>query len=105
MAGKTYGVGIVGIGSVARTHALAINELPNARLIGGCCRTQRKGREREVLQLVAEGLRTKEIANRLHISPKTAETHRQQVMNKLNIHSVADLTKFAVREGLTSLET
>ncbi len=63
------------------------------------------GREREVLQLVAEGLRTKEIANRLHISPKTAETHRQQVMNKLNIHSVADLTKFAVREGLTSLET
>ncbi|GAH70488.1 unnamed protein product, partial [marine sediment metagenome] len=62
-------------------------------------------REREVLQLVAEGLRTKEIANRLHISPKTAETHRQQVMNKLNIHNVADLTKFAVREGLTSLET
>ena len=62
-------------------------------------------REREVLQLVAEGLTTKEIANRLHISPKTAETHRQQLMNKLNIHSVADLTKFAVREGLTSLET
>ena len=62
-------------------------------------------REREVLQLVAEGLRTKEIADRLHISPKTAETHRQQLMNKLNIHSVADLTKFALREGLTSLET
>ncbi|MCK4850963.1 MAG: response regulator transcription factor [Phycisphaerae bacterium] len=61
-------------------------------------------REREVLQLVAEGLRTKEIANRLHISSKTAETHRQQLMNKLNIHSVAELTKFAVREGLTSLD-
>ena len=45
MAGKIYGVGIVGVGVVARTHALAINELPNARLIGGCCRTQRKGRD------------------------------------------------------------
>ncbi len=62
------------------------------------------GREREVLQLVAEGLTTKEVANKLHISPKTVETHRQQFMNKLDIHSVADLTKFAVREGLTSLE-
>ena len=62
------------------------------------------GREREVLQLVAEGLTTKEIAIKLNISPKTGESHRQQVMNKLNIHSVADLTKFAIREGLTSLD-
>jgi len=62
-------------------------------------------REREVLQLVAEGLTTKKIADRLHISVKTAETHRQQIMNKLDVHSVADLTKFALREGLTSLET
>ncbi len=62
-------------------------------------------REREVLQLIAEGLTTKEIANRLHISPKTGETHRQQVMNKLGIHSVADLTKLAIREGLTSLDS
>lgn len=62
------------------------------------------GREREVLQLVAEGLTTKEIAIKLNISPKTGEAHRQQVMNKLNIHSVADLTKLAIREGLTSLD-
>ena len=61
-------------------------------------------REREVLQLIAEGPTTKDIAARLHVSVKTIETHRRQIMNKLNIHSIAELTKFALREGLTSLE-
>ena len=61
-------------------------------------------REREVLQCLAEGQSTKEIAESLHVSAKTIETHRQQIMNKLDLHSVADLTKYAVREGLTSLE-
>ncbi len=61
-------------------------------------------REREVLQCLAEGLSTREIAEALHVSAKTIETHRQQVMNKLDIHNVAELTKYAVREGLTSLE-
>jgi RNA polymerase sigma factor (sigma-70 family) len=61
-------------------------------------------REREVLQLVAEGLSTKEIASRLGLSAKTIETHRSQVMKKLDLHTVADLTKYAIREGLTSLE-
>ena len=60
-------------------------------------------REREVLQLVAEGLATKQIAGRLGVSSKTIETHRHQIMERLNIHSVAELTKFAIREGLTSL--
>ena len=60
-------------------------------------------REREVLQLVAEGYASKQIAGRLHISTKTVETHRQQIMKKLDIHSIAGLTKFALREGLTSL--
>ena len=60
-------------------------------------------REREVLQLLAEGKTIKEIAAQLYISVKTIETHRQQMMNKLNIHTVAELTKYAVREGLTSL--
>lgn len=60
-------------------------------------------REREVLQLLAEGKSTKEIAATLHLSVKTIETHRQQVMDKLDIHSVAELTKYAIREGLTSL--
>ena len=61
-------------------------------------------REREVLQLMAEGRTTNQIASDLHVSVKTVETHRQQVMNKLKIHSVAELTKYAIREGLTSLE-
>ena len=62
-------------------------------------------REREVLQLLAEGKATKEIATRLHLSGKTVDTHRRNLMGKLNIDNIADLTKYAVREGLTSLET
>ncbi len=62
-------------------------------------------REREVLQMIAEGKSTKQIALKLHISVKTVETHRRQIMNKLNIFSVAELTKYAIRKGLTSLET
>jgi len=61
-------------------------------------------REREVLQLMAEGQATKEIAATLHVSVKTVETHRRQIMEKLNIYSVAELTKYAIREGLTSIE-
>lgn len=61
-------------------------------------------REREVLQLVAEGNTTKQIAKMLHVSVKTIESHRQNIMDKLEIRSVAELTKYAVREGLTSLE-
>jgi DNA-binding NarL/FixJ family response regulator len=60
-------------------------------------------REHEVLQLIAEGKSTKEIAATLYVSVKTVETHRQQIMDKLNIHSIAGLTKYAVREGLTPL--
>jgi DNA-binding NarL/FixJ family response regulator len=60
-------------------------------------------REVQVLQLIAEGKSTKEIAARLAISVKTVETHRKQIMDKLEIHSVAGLTKFCIREGLTSL--
>lgn len=62
-------------------------------------------REQEVLQLMAEGKSTKEIALKLHISVKTVETHRRQIMNKLGIHNVAELTKYAIRKGLTSLDT
>jgi len=62
-------------------------------------------REREVLQLIAEGKSTKQIASVLNVSVKTIETHRQQIMDKLNIHSVAELTKYAIREGITSLES
>lgn len=61
------------------------------------------GREREVLQLLAEGRATKEIAIVLRVSTKTVETHRRNIMEKLQIDNVAELTKYAVREGLTSL--
>jgi two-component system response regulator NreC len=60
-------------------------------------------REREVLQLIAEGKTAKEIAFQLNISVKTVETHRHEVMNRLNIHTVAGLTRYAISEGLTSL--
>jgi len=60
-------------------------------------------REREVLQLVAEGKTSNQIAENLHISAKTVETHRQNVTLKLNIKNVAELTKYAIREGLTTL--
>jgi DNA-binding NarL/FixJ family response regulator len=62
------------------------------------------GREREVLQLLAEGRTSKEIAVRLDIAASTVESHRQKIMDKLNLRSVAELTKYAVREGLTPLE-
>lgn len=61
-------------------------------------------REREVLQLIAEGKKTKEVAGSLNVSVKTIETHRRQIMEKLNLRSIAQLTKFAIREGLTTLE-
>jgi DNA-binding NarL/FixJ family response regulator len=57
-------------------------------------------REREVLKLVAQGLPTKEIASRLFISARTVETHRANLMRKLDLHSVAKLTQFAIREGM-----
>lgn len=60
-------------------------------------------REREMLQLITEGKTTKQIAFLFKVSTKTVETHRSQIMEKLNICSIAELTKYAIREGLTSL--
>ncbi|OYV67226.1 MAG: DNA-binding response regulator [Deltaproteobacteria bacterium 21-66-5] len=61
-------------------------------------------RERRVLQLLAEGHSTREVAELLSLSLKTVETHRSNIMRKLNTRSIARLTKFAIREGLTSLD-
>jgi len=61
-------------------------------------------RERKVTQLLSEGKSTKEIALQLHVSPKTVDANRRQIMNKLNIHNVAKLTKYAIQYGLTSAE-
>ena len=87
---------------------IVVNELSQSR----SARTRKSAaslssltsREREVLQLIAEGHSARDIAQRLHLSVKTVETHRRQVMEKLGIRSVAELTKFAIREGLTSLD-
>lgn len=78
-------------------HHLSENHIPSS--------SDLTPREREVLQLIAEGRTTKEIASSLSVSVKTVETHRRQIMNKLNVHSIAELTKFAIREGITSLES
>jgi len=61
-------------------------------------------RESEILQMISEGKSSKDISGKLNISIKTVETHRQHIMRKVGSHNVAALTKFAIREGLTSLE-
>lgn len=78
-----------------------MNRLPATEVTKGRALT---ARECEVLQLIAEGRSAKDIASALSVSVKTVETHRQQVMSKLGMHSVAELTKHAIREGLTPLE-
>ena len=62
-------------------------------------------RQREILQLVAEGFSTREIAERLHVSVKTVETHRAQLMSRLGIHDVPGLVRFAIRTGLVTIES
>ncbi len=77
-------------------HLVATVDSPLAKLTD---------REHEVLQLLAEGRTAKQIALELHVSPKTIESNRHNIMAKLDIHSLAELTKYAIREGLTSLES
>ncbi|MDZ7589271.1 MAG: response regulator transcription factor [Rubrivivax sp.] len=61
-------------------------------------------REREMVQLFSEGHTTQEIANRLHVSPKTVATHRENILHKLQVRGIAELTRYALREGLSSLD-
>ena len=61
-------------------------------------------RQREVLQLIAEGHTTKEIAKELGISPKTAEAYRAELMKELDIHDIASLTRYAIRMGVVALD-
>ena len=61
-------------------------------------------RETQVLSLIAEGMKTREIAATLFLSEKTVETHRRQISRKLELYSVAEITKYAIREGLTSID-
>jgi DNA-binding NarL/FixJ family response regulator len=57
-------------------------------------------REREVLQLIAEGVRTPQIAERLQISPRAVTTHRRNIKRKLGLDTIAELTRYAIRDGL-----
>ena len=70
----------------------------------GSAASRLTAKEREVLQLIAEGSSSKEIAVRLCVSEKTVSTHREHLMNKLDIRSIAGLTKYAIREGLTVID-
>lgn len=76
-----------------------INMVTNPNWQGGDGLTSR---EREVLQLVAEGHTTKDIAKILLLSPKTVDSHREHIMEKLDIRTIAGLTKYDIREGLTN---
>ncbi|RPH58056.1 MAG: DNA-binding response regulator [Acidobacteria bacterium] len=60
-------------------------------------------REREVLQLVAEGMTSKEVSNMLHVSPKTVDAHRASIMRKLDLHDTAGLVRYAIRRGLIEI--
>jgi DNA-binding NarL/FixJ family response regulator len=97
MAGKTYL-------SPSVTDVVVEDYVHSASPKDGSAFSVLSQREREVLQLMAEGNTTKQIARRLHISPKTVEGHRLRLMDKLNMDSVAKLTKYAIQEGLTSAE-
>jgi DNA-binding NarL/FixJ family response regulator len=94
MAGKTY-ISPEIAGAVIQEYV---------EMKRGAEREELTAKEREVLQLIAEGLSTKEIALKLSVSVPTIETHRQHIMAKLRLHTVAELTKYAIRTGLTSLE-
>lgn len=97
VAGRTYVSPDIG-GAILRDYVRQM------ALSGTAVLSTLTPREREVLQLLAEGKATKEIAAHINVSVKTVDTHRQHIMEKLDVHSIAELTKYAVREGLTSLE-
>ena len=88
--------------AITKTAALANLKGGTSGGIGGQAEHLTK-RELQVLQLIAEGRSTKDIAARLELSVKTVETHRKQIMDKLEIRSIAGLTKYCIREGLTTL--
>ena len=94
-AGRTY---------LSPDVAEAVVEAYVNPLEAGPSRSQLTDREREVLQLLAEGKSAKQTGVLLHVSSRTTDSHRQRIMDKLGLYSVAELTKYAVRAGLTSLE-
>ena len=67
-------------------------------------KAQLSNREKEVLQLIAEGNSSKEIGETLFLSPKTIDVHRNNIMKKIDLHTIPELTKYAIQKGLTSLD-
>ena len=97
VAGQVYvSSGVTGVVIEDYVHRISGNEAGGISVL--------TPREREVLQLLVEGRSTKQIAYELEVSIKTVESHRHRVMEKLDLHNIADLTKYAIRAGLTSLE-
>lgn len=82
--------------------AVLLDSMRNSSSARAQGKTHLGRREREVLGLLAEGKSSPEIGSHLHIAPSTVDVHRRNIMRKLNLHSVAELTKYAIREGLTS---
>ncbi len=78
--------------------------IQGAMFAQGSAHIRLTGREREVLQLVAEGRTSGEGAQRLNISTRTVEQHRRRIMGKLNLHGVAELTAYAIREGIVCID-
>ena len=97
MAGQTYFCRVV-------ARAVQGARAAGADAVAAATHSPLTQREREVLQLIAEGLTNKDIAVRLHVSVKTVSAHRQNIMDKLGIHNVAGLTRYAIAQGLTFVE-
>lgn len=90
----------VGGGKIYLSPEITREALPEDRVEEGA---PLGSRERQVLALIADGKRSSEIGGRLHISTATVEAHRRNIMRKLGLHTIAELTKYAIRKGLTSL--
>jgi DNA-binding NarL/FixJ family response regulator len=86
--------------SMATEVMLTLFQRPSAFLPAGVRNRRLTSREREVVQLLSEGRSSKEVASSLGISVKTAETHRANIMRKLEIHSVIELVRYAVRNQI-----
>lgn len=82
--------------------ASVVDRVRNDRLKTGGAGVSLGRREREVLTLLANGMTSAAISEKLHIAPSTVEAHRRNIMRKLDLHSAVELTKYAIREGLTS---
>ena len=92
--GKTY--------LCAEVAGSIVDQVRDGRLKTGGAGVSLGRREREVLQLLANGMTSQAIAEKLNIAASTVEVHRRNIMRKLDLHTVAELTKYAIREGLTS---